>query len=138
MKATLVHNNGRQRFYSLSEPIAKGMSLFGPCDVMEDIKRYISERIKPEYKEDVLDSFKDGCKMIAVSDAHTHIERLVFPAFVRDNGEHCILTNEIDGKHTFMIDGGDPRSVYPDAVYLRHLCIINNLKWEGVEDGTES
>ena len=138
MKATLVHNNGRQRFYSLSEPISKGISLFGPTDIMDDIRRNIQFQIKEEYKEGVLDSFKDGCKMIAVSDARTHIERLVFPAFVRDNGENCILTNEIDGKHTFMIDGGDPRSVYPDAVYLRHLCIINNLKWEGVEDGTES
>lgn len=137
MKATLVHNNGRQRFYSLSEPIAKGMSLFGPCDVMEDIKGYISEIIKPEYKEDVFDSFKDGCKMIAVSDAHTHIERLVFPAFVCDDGEHCILACEIDGKHTLMIDGGDLRSVYPDEVYLRHLCILNGLKYEGIEDGTD-
>jgi hypothetical protein len=132
MKATLVHNNGRQRFYALSEPITKGVSLFGPCDIVDDINRYIKLRIKPEYKDGVLDNFKEGCKMIAVSDAHTHIERLVFPAFVREDGEHCILTCEIDGKHTFMIDGGDPRSVYPDEVYLRHLCIINKLRWEGL------
>lgn len=135
MKATLIHNNGRQRFYSLSEPISKGISLFGPTDVMDDIRRTIQFQIKEEYQEGILDSFKDGCKMIAVSDARTHIERLVFPAFIRDNGEHFFLPCEIDGKLTSMIKGGDPRSVYPDAVYLRHLCIINNLKWEGVEDG---
>ena len=41
MKATLIHNNGRQRFYSLSEPISKGISLFGPTDIMDDIRRTI-------------------------------------------------------------------------------------------------
>ena len=138
MKATLIYNNGRQRFYSLSEPISKGISLFGPTDIMDDIRRTIQFKIKEEYQEGFLNSFKDGCKMIAVSDASTHIERLVFPAFIYDNGEHCIVSCEIDGKLTSMIKGGDPRTVYPDAVYLRHLCIINNLKWEGVEDGTES
>ena len=70
--------------------------------------------------------------MVVVSDAFTHIERLVFPGF-RLNGNWSFIEANIDGKHTFMIDGGDPKAVYADEVYLRHLCILNHLKWEGVE-----
>lgn len=132
MKATLVHKTDRQRWYELSEPLVKGISDWvGEVDIVEDIKRYCSLRIKPEFRNCILEKFTDGCRMVVVSDAHTHIERLVFPGFCID-GKWGGGGNEIDGKHTFMIDGGDPRSVYPDEVYLRHLCIINKLRWEGL------
>lgn len=138
MKATLVHKTDRQRWYELSEPLVKGISDWvGEVDIVEDIKRYCSLRIKPEFRNCILEKFTDGCRMVVVSDAHTHIERLVFPGCCID-GKWGGGGNEIDGKHTFMIDGGDPASVYADEVYLRHLCILNHLSWEGVEDGTKS
>ena len=133
MKAKLVHDTGRQRWYELSEPIRKGISdLFGEVDIIKDIQNYCQLRAKIEFRDAILEQFKDGCQMIIVSDAHTHIERLVFPGFCID-GNWSGIGTEIDGKHTFMIDGGDSKAVYADEVYLRHLCILNHLKWEGVE-----
>ncbi|MCR5071175.1 MAG: hypothetical protein K6A62_04540 [Bacteroidales bacterium] len=133
MKAKLVHSNARQRWYELSVPIHKGISdILGEVDIVKDVKSFIERRIKPEYRSAVLEAYKDGCRTVVVSDAHTHIERLVFPGFCI-NGIWGILSGEIDGKHTFMSDGGDPNSVYNDEVYLRHLCSLNKISWEGFE-----
>ena len=133
MKAKLVHDTGRQRWYELSEPIRKGIYDFsGEIDIVKDVQDYCQRRIKEEFRDAILEQFKDGCRMIVVSDAFTHIERLVFPGFCID-GNWSFITNNIDGKHTFMIDGGNPKDVYADEVYLRHLCTLNHLKWEGVE-----
>lgn len=77
MKATLIHDNGQQRFYRLSEPITKGYSDIGD--------------------------------------------------------EYGIFPDDIAGKHTMMIHGGDCRSIYNDGTYLRWLCRLNGLRWEGIE-----
>ena len=124
---------GSSDSYFEGEGVSMMEGVFGTDadDIVEDIKRYCSLRIKPEFRNCILEKFTDGCRMVVVSDAHTHIERLVFPGFCID-GKWGGGGNEIDGKHTFMIDGGDPASVYADEVYLRHLCIINKLKWEGL------
>jgi len=63
---------------------------------------------------------------IAISDANTHIERLVFPAFWIKNVETlerkvCWVLEQIDGKLTFIIHGGDYGSVYSPEVYIKHL-----------------
>ncbi len=133
MKAKLVHDTGRQRWYELSEPIRKGISdLFGEIDIDKEMQDYCQRRIKVEFRDAILEQLKDGCRLITISDALTHIERLVFPAYCVD-GSWSMMGMEIDGKHTFLIDGGDTKAVYADEVYLRHLCILNHLKWEGVE-----
>ena len=133
MKAKLVHDTGRQRWYELSEPIRKGIcDVSGEVDIVKDMQDCCQRHIKKEFLDAVLEQYKDGCRMVVVSDAFTHIERLVFPGF-RLNGNWSFIEANIDGKHTFMIDGGNPEAVYADEVYLRHLCILNHLKWEGVE-----
>ena len=44
-----------------------------------------------------------------------------------------MLPNDIAGKHTFMSEGGDPSAVYDDEVYLRFLCRLNGIPFDGVE-----
>lgn len=139
MKATLIETRDgeRLRFYALSEPITKGISDWvGSVDIPADIERFCKLRIKPEFRDEIVNQTRDGAHFVVVSDAFTHIERLVFPAWQTKEHGMGAGAMEIDGKHTMMIHGGDPDSVYEDEVYLRHLCILNKLKWEGVEYGT--
>lgn len=90
---------------------------------------YSRERLNPKY-EMIFDISK-GVEYVIISDAHTHIERLVFPACQfkdKETGEikHLHLSmHKISGRHTFMIDGGNIDDVFPDEVYLRHLQILN-------------
>ena len=138
MKATLVKNDGRVRFYHLSEPIKKGKcDLFGEFEIAEQEAKEL-HRFKEEWKpvaEQYLTN-PEGIVYVAVSDAITHIERLVFPAFPvpAELGDGFRFTGgNIAGKHTMMINGGNPGSVYDDEVYLRYLCRLNGLSWEGLE-----
>jgi hypothetical protein len=73
---------------------------------------------------------------ICVSDAHTHIERLVFPVrFAEGFGEDdlrngvkaCLIKDlvQIDGEWTMMIHGGDPDAVYEHEYYLDRLVAAN-------------
>ena len=133
MKARLTHKTSTMRFYKLSKPIKTGISFCRKFDIIRNVKSWIDIRVKPEYRDQLTAQFpEEGVTLIAVSDAVTHIERLVFPAFVI-NGEYHVSTLNIDGRHTLMIEGGNPRHVHPDEVYMRHLCMINGLKWEGFE-----
>lgn len=125
--AKLVYQNRTQRFYELSEPITKGIRFKDEVNIIEEMQDDCNRRIKEEYRKYVP---KDGCHLLCVSDAHTHIERLVFAAFkyLKDGVyEYCPLPTQIDGKHTFMIDGGNINSVYADEVYIRHLGRINGM-----------
>ena len=85
-------------------------------------------RLKEEWfvDEDISESFDK----IAVSDAHTHIERLVFPAVWcknKNTGERCVVWNmdNIAGVHTMMIHGGDSSMVFPFGHYVDELYKIN-------------
>jgi len=76
---------------------------------------------------------------VAISDAHGHIERLVFPAWkvINYDGESIYLwdyENAICGKITFKIYGGSRRDVHPDAAYLRKLASTNGFKFGGVKN----
>ncbi|TCI26720.1 hypothetical protein EVJ32_04925 [Exiguobacterium sp. SH5S4] len=73
---------------------------------------------------------------VLVSDAKTHIERLVFPVYLQDGfSEDDILNKtpnalrvdyfQIAGKMTLMIEGGDPGSILPDEDYLNQLVFAN-------------
>lgn len=122
--ARLVETTKHQRFYELSEPIYKGRSFRSDVDIIAELQECKDNRVKPDYKDLIR---TDGCHIICVSDAHTHIERLVFAAekFPSGYGSTGI---QIDGSHTMMIHGGDERHVYPDEVYIRHLGMVNGVR----------
>ncbi len=111
-----------QRYYELSEPITKGYGFNGIIDIdVAQLKELDSTR--KEYQKYL---HFDGAHAICVSDATTHIERVVFAA-ENFNGTYSILRIQIDGKMTMMIHGGDSRAVYDDKVYLRHLGMLNKV-----------
>lgn len=118
-----------QRYYELSEPITKGKSLTGDVNIPDDIVKCVEERIQDQFKQYVR---TDGCHIIAISDANTHIERLAFVAEKFPDG-YDILTVVIDGKMTMSIHGGDSRAVYDDKVYLRHLGMLNKVTIRVIE-----
>lgn len=122
--ARLVSTNNTQRYYELSSPIYKGRRCDNNVDIIAELEECKEKRMKPEYKHLLR---TDGCHIICVSDAYTHIERLVFVGekFPAGYGRTSI---QIDGSHTMRIHGGDERSVYPDEVYLRHLGMINGVQ----------
>lgn len=73
---------------------------------------------------------------VAVSDATTHTERLVFPIYIKpgfteedllNHVKGCIefdFTN-IAGEITMMIYGGDETTIFPDDKYLNDLIEVN-------------
>ncbi len=101
-------------------------------DGMARVYRFDSE-IRPT------DFFGDDARPtrdVMVSDAVTHIERLVFPVYAGDceNGwpmreEVCAALGyaayasmiHIEGRMTSIIGGGNPSSVEPDEAYLDRL-----------------
>ena len=127
----LIKQNSKQRYYQLDFRI---VNHFGPGGkTIADIWKGDPMRLNPEYElvEDIANSIDKVC----ISDAHTHIERLVFPAFnVRNKKTGEITTvhrnNQIDGSLTFMTHGGDSKSVRDDAVYIRHLRMANKKEEE--------
>ena len=76
----------------------------------------------------------EGVSLLCVSDAHIHTERLVFAALKTDEENYGRLQLQIDGKHTFMTNGGDIDSVYDDEIYLRHLSKLNGYIYGGTRD----
>jgi hypothetical protein len=89
-----------------------------------------TERKERKFK-DGIEILGDDNKIVCISDANTHTERLVFIGAKVINTETNITNYtiwsmfEIDGKMTFLTTGGDKNSVYPDEVYLRHLRMLN-------------
>ena len=120
-------DTGEQRYYQLSFRV-RNVSPGCPGKTIQKIFEIDHLKFLDEYElaEDISESVDKVC----ISDAHTHVERLVFPAFfIREKatGEK-ILThrcNMIDGVMTMMTRGGDWDAVYPDEVYLRHLRMMN-------------
>ena len=123
----IVKSTGRQRFYRLGFLIKN----FPWIEYLkfEMLKELIDKEVEKRGYE-VIEEYKDGFSIVCVSDAHTHTERLVFPVIVvkdKSTGEIDLkpIMYQIDGKHTFMIDGGDERDVYRDETYLHRLRIAN-------------
>ena len=115
----LVKENDTQRFYKLDFKVWRGAKWtisehFEECPIrMKD--RYKIVHPSPEYATHV-----------CVSDSNRHIERLCFPAFIildATTGKETLacITDTLVGKNTFLIHGGDPSQVYPDAVYIRSV-----------------
>lgn len=126
---TKVGESMFQRFYKLSTPVSKAPN---PNFNWDDERDYFLKRIEDEYKQ----ALPREIEYVCVSDAITHIERLLFAAIPHetfDIGYSCLVGMHLDGKHTMMIDGGDDRDVHPDEVYLRRLARSNNLHFAGVK-----
>lgn len=125
MKFKLVETNPKNRIYKSDVEITKfPNNLF---NWEEEIKAF-----KTRLKEGV-EMLEDKCFYVVISDANTHIERLVFAGmrYKFANGDikyGAASMLHINGRYTMMIHGGDSDSVYDDQVYLRHLSIFNNLK----------
>jgi hypothetical protein len=138
MKYELVKENKYQRFYRMPIRIKIGRKysyLFHSEGNIELEKLYTEypKKLKPGY-EYVRDP-REGADYVCVSDAHTHIERLVFPAFEIRNIEtgEIILINicdNIEGQNTMMIHGGDITTVEPDENYLDRLYKLNDGRKE--------
>ena len=123
-----VGDNGRQRFYKLSIPVEK---VPNPRFDWEKEKEYNIGRLKEQFKH----FHTEKIEYVAVSDAHTHVERLLFVAIPLNEEKTefgCLAGLQLDGKHTMMIHGGDSRHCHSDEVYLRRLAKVNGygFSWE--------
>ncbi len=137
MKATLVQTNGTVRFYKLSEPVLIGKSdLGGVVNIIDSVTKWDLSRMKEEARKKIEPYFSDpaGIYYVAISDATTHYERLIFPAYPAPNeGTYGFTMGDIGGRHTMMSEGGSIRLCYSDGVLLRWLARINGLNYEGIE-----
>ena len=122
IKVRLVKDYGKQKFYELSSPIKKGRYFYKDVDIENSLREEF-RNVSDKYKE----SFSRECKIICVSDAHTHIERLVFAGH-RKGDEFYFSHTVICGVNTMMINGGDITKIYDINVYLRFLGRLNNVK----------
>lgn len=121
--------NGRVRYYQLDfkvRNVKAGVNGGWDTTIKELFEADPIRLIEPW----VLDEdISESVDKIAISDATTHIERLVFPCFYIKNtktGERKLWhrTTNIHGKHTMMIHGGDRRSAYSPKTYERALRAI--------------
>ncbi len=109
------------RFFKLSFTVTKDVhgKPIEPVDIV----------LKPEYE--FIGDLSKGTHYICVSDARTHVERLVFPALpVLEKSTHKIsycVTNyfHIAGEMTMMIYGGDPESIHEPEFYIKQLWEAN-------------
>lgn len=114
----LIHEEDKKKYYKL------------------DFNVYVSVKGKnlKELYEKFLMNFKDGVIVhskfdkfdtICISDAHTHCERLVFPAyrytFCENVNKLSHTYDEIAGTHTMMIFGGDTNHHLEAEEYIEQL-----------------
>jgi len=122
MNFKLVHQTDRQRFYESDVEITKFPN--ERFDLEKEVA-YGKSRLK-----EGVEMLNEKVFVVCISDAHTHLERLVFAAtkYKLPNGEITygpMSMLQIDGSHTMMIHGGDARSMKPDEVYLRRIKMFN-------------
>ena len=130
---TKVHETLRQRFYKLSIPVTKAPN---PHYDWDKERAYNLSRLKEEYKH----LNPSAIEYVCVSDAHTHIERLLFVAVPMNKEKtdfSSLCGKQLDGRHTFMIHGGNSRDVHPDEVYLRRLSKANGYEFKMSDNETK-
>jgi len=127
IKFELVQTDENQRFYRCNQPLLK--SAITTKYTLKELLLRERDCLKEEHKHLIPDNIQ-GATIVCISDAHTHIERLVFVALQTNDKKYGRTTIQIDGKHTFMTKGGDSNSVYDDEVYLRHLSGISGYKYQ--------
>lgn len=131
LTAKMVAEIGLQKYYVLSHRIQKGIYWGREVDIEKSVT---DTEFKKEYKF-LSEAAVGGVNVVCISDAHTHIERIVFAGFMyKKNGEvqYSRYRTAIDGKNTFMRDGGDYSAVYEPGVYLRHLARLNGFTFGGI------
>jgi hypothetical protein len=124
--ATLIHTsaNGSQRYYKLDFKV-RNYKLGNSIETIEGL--FKSDPLELKEGKILLIPEMDYVDCICISDAHTHAERLVFPAMqYYDVGDESNIkvshrNNNIGGKMTMMIHGGDTSAMYSDEVYIRNL-----------------
>ena len=128
---TLTRGLGEQRFYKLSSPVEKFTN--GLTTVKNELE-YTRRLLRGDLKN-LIPQGISGWDIICVSDAHTHLERLVFLGCKIGEGRYSRLSSlQLDGVHTMMIHGGSRDKMYPDKVYLRRLASANGYKFGGITD----
>ena len=126
---TITNGLGEQRFYELSAPIEKFTN--GLTTVKKELE-YTRKFLRGDLKN-LIPQGISGWDIICVSDAHTHLERLVFLGCKVEEGKYSILNSlHLDGVRTMMIHGGDRAKMHPDKVYLRRLATVNGYKFGGI------
>ena len=126
----LIKETSRQRYYQLDFKITKGNR-----GNISDILTNDNDPINFEEPWEMGEDLNKGIDKICVSDARTHCERLVFPAFNvrnKETGEIMVAhrNNQIAGCWTMKIHGGDANTMRPDEVYVRYLKRLNNKSKE--------
>ena len=119
----LVKDNGKQKFYELSSPIRYGKDVFGLVDLNESLEEEYKQ-VNEKYKS----VFSRECRLLCVSDAMFHDERIVFVGQCL-NGEYTRCKTTVCGSMTMLTTGGDTSKMYDIEVYLRFLGIINKVKF---------
>ena len=120
----LINQTEYQRFYQLDFKIFR----YGNDKTIRDL--FFKEPPKFNDGYELAEDIVEYIDKICVSDAHTHIERICFPAFnVRNIKTGDIFVSHrveaICGCWTLLTHGGDRNAVYPDAVYIRKLRMWN-------------
>lgn len=127
MNFKLVHQTDKQRFYESDVEITKFPN--GRFDLEKELE-YGKSRLR-----EGVEMLNDKVYVVCISDATTHLERLVFAAttYKLPDGEVIygpLSMLQIDGAMTMMIHGGDPKTIRPDEVYLRQIAILNSKSHE--------
>jgi len=132
----IIKDNGRQRVYQLMFDVRYFKS---PGDKIRTIDEIFTadspNRLGLTKNLEVIEDIDNtrSINKVCVSDAHTHVERLVFPVLSvgdKNTGKEGLFIwyIDIDGYITRM-DGDDNwNTVHPDEVYLRHLKLINRRR----------
>ena len=129
----LIKKQGKHRLYECEKELRFGIIDEG--NESRELERGTLSRTEKEgLKQSLFNTVKQPTKYFVVSDARTHTERLVFPAYVPEQiTEIKVTSDEIGlyflgcycaGEMTMMIDGGDYSTIRDDCEYLAEL-------WEG-------
>lgn len=134
-KHVYTNETGRVRVYKASKPLQNKADGKQYREEPKIFKLY-SNKERTETKDVEFSNIFD---YVVVSDAHTHTERLAFPAWeyeplLPDGIPYMWENDTIAGYHTFMTHGGDSEAVYPDKVYLRMLAKANGYQYKKEEN----
>jgi hypothetical protein len=118
----LLEKSDTKRFYQLPHKCISFPAIENITDHFNEFPFSLREGITFD------DDFSNGIDKVCISDAHTHIERLVFPAFYtkdKDERNLVFVSDRISGQMTFSIYGGDISTIRDDLVYLRQIMMLN-------------
>jgi hypothetical protein len=130
MKLIRTTESGRVQYYQLDFKIK---NIKGICKTIEEL--FSKSPVKLVEGYELAEDISESIDKIAISDATTHAERLVFPAFWIKNintGETKVIhkCDKIHGRHTMLIHGGDVSSMLQAEVYVRALKMLQTQKTE--------